>query len=448
MESKTGESEPHQMVSLDHDYEESLLHPFISKKLVCLIATTFVGLCVTQILIGKQLWPISVGLSESLSSGPAWLYYYFWLFSNPFFDISYVFMAIVLILAPKKDSALKSIFIFTSSHWIRQILKTSVKEGRPIFEANGIVSRAGCSCSFGFPSGHSEGSAMLYALLVYDLVVQKKAVSRKVKFAWVMAAIFMVFNIMVSRLYFGKHSMAQVTIGCFEGMTSFCVGIMLERELDGLFMRLLNGDKQAFLFSLSMYASLGCLSFILWFFVFEDQLIRFNGFSPARCKTCFNHQLLLIRLGTVKGLAHPFIGAGLISGIGLLSPSYRHRDSPDLPTITIKSVIKVCLMSLCHFPLVFMHFHLTSNTALELIIASMLFFIAGFTSSWGTAKLSNCLKLTEETDFWYVEGQDAKIRSANEKDSKNEAGEAVIHKTAKIEGGKSGIEVDEVTSLI
>src|SRR3990167_569708 len=73
------------------------------------VLSLFVCSWLVWIFFGKQLWTLSITVEETLSRWPHIFYYWFWVFSNPIFTAKIFMVGILLLMAPKKESALKSI---------------------------------------------------------------------------------------------------------------------------------------------------------------------------------------------------------------------------------------------------------------------------------------------------------------------------------------------------
>lgn len=136
---------------------------------------------------------------------------------------------LLLILTPKKDRALSAISIFLGSYAFRQWIRMSVAETRPIFNEPSIIER-GCSCSFGMPSGHSEGIVMTYSLLAYCTLPSKPSLKRIIITSSIVA--FVSFNVFLARIYYGKHSLHQVLLGGCQGLLFFSLFLAFEDTIN------------------------------------------------------------------------------------------------------------------------------------------------------------------------------------------------------------------------
>lgn len=131
----------------------------------------YVLLMVWYFAMRPTIWQWSVYSSEVLSALPEKWYYWFWPFSNTLYEWFGWLPALLLLFAPRKDSMMRSVFVMVLSFVYRNYMRAIVKEKRPLFEDNRIVLLTSCNCSFGFPSGHSEGSCIMYTMAVYELLV-------------------------------------------------------------------------------------------------------------------------------------------------------------------------------------------------------------------------------------------------------------------------------------
>ena len=428
--------------------EESMLHPYVSYFLVAFVLGILVTLWTCYFLFRSTLWQVSISVSENLTDLPEAFKYYFWMFTNPLFRWIHFLVGFLFILAPRKDSALKSISIFVLSHWIRQLIRVTVREGRPLFEKNHINPRIGCSCSFGFPSGHSEGSAMLYSLAIYEVIVRNRHVSSLFKKIAIVTGVFVVLNVMVSRLYFGKHSLPQVTIGCWQGVTALTLALLFERPLDRFFKQILNGNRKAYWIAVSCFLAIIVTNAVLWYTVYEDALYNFHGFTPYRCSKCFSNNLLRIRRVTLRALQQPMTVVGLLTGIMLLLPRYSGPPESDYVKshFSVKGLIRLIFMLACHLPL----FLLSVNKYLPsygiIAVSDFTYFVVGFCIGYLWPRLTSLCHSSFEGDIEILgESKDEKKEEAQNKDVDIEEKNSLItsqdHQTQK--DGQKDVEINQ-----
>ena len=335
------------------------------------------------------IWNLSVATSEKLSAWPDFLQYYFWLFSYPLYMWFGAAPALLLLAAPKKDSALKSIFILMVSYWVRNLMRAFVRESRPIYGDNNIVMRSSCDCSFGYPSGHSEGSTIAYGLMIYELIVQNKSIDPKTKTKAIVICAVIVLNVMLSRVYYGKHTIAQVLVGCTLGLSFFCLGIRFEEPLMLLFRKFLNGDLGSFLVIGGSFFFMICMNFILWFATFDSSIAGLKEFRSSKCSYCFDNNLLFFRNGTASALQFVAYGFGMFLGIYLLRTKYlKHSSCSFGDLFRVKNLTRVVLMVLCNAPLLlFAVIRKMRDPALVLTVAAPTFLASGFSATFGFYKL-------------------------------------------------------------
>ncbi len=348
----------------------------------------------------QWIWKISVAVSEKMSAWPDFWEYYFWLFSNPLYRWFGATPALLLLAAPKKDSALKSIFILMVSYWVRNLMRAFVRESRPIFGDNNIVMRSGCDCSFGYPSGHSEGSAIAYGLVIFELVVQNKSLTAATKKKCVVAGVLVVLNVMLSRVYYGKHSIAQVLVGGTLGLSFVCLGIRFEESLVLLFRRFLNGDLMSFAIIGGSFIFMVCMNFILWFATFDSSIAGLKEFRSSRCSYCFDNNLLFFRKGTASALQFVVYGFGMFLGIYLLRTKYLKHSSCGIHDLfKVKNFKRLLLMVLCNSPLLlFSVIRRLKEPSHVLVCAALTFLTSGFCMTFGFYKLCKAFDCGSQMD--------------------------------------------------
>lgn len=85
---------------------------------------------------------------------------------------------------------------------ITHLTKIGFHDSRPCFE-NEILANNECSCEFGFPSGHSSESFVMYFWIFYEFLFKNK--STNVKLTSISLFISLTFLTGLGRLYYGVH---------------------------------------------------------------------------------------------------------------------------------------------------------------------------------------------------------------------------------------------------
>ena len=99
------------------------------------------------------------------------------------------------------------------------ILKLVYLDWRPVFLSAEIDSKY-CEADYGKPSGHALTSVIMIPLTLSILVKPTTSFSR---FIILVVTIILLSGILLSRLYFGKHSINQLFLGAAFGLFLYCL---------------------------------------------------------------------------------------------------------------------------------------------------------------------------------------------------------------------------------
>ena len=361
---------------------------------VCL----FVLLWILWGVFKSALWRDSVRVSVGLSRHGGFLFVYSWIFSQVFFMWYPVILGLLLFLSPRKESALTACYTFMASYFVRQYLRLAIRESRPQYDSADIVMRGGCNCSFGMPSGHSEGSAMIYALLLHETVFQSARLSRCHKAAWLGLGVFVVLSVLFSRVYFGRHSLPQVVIGGWMGLTAFSLMLLFKKQLDSFFLKVANGDRPKQWLLLLVSGAPVALNIVLWFAVF-NRSIEHSGIAPLTCLHCFENRAREIKVDLSRALCYPAAGFGMSLGFLLLRTRLHCGDklSPNRWLSKI-SVMRFCLMAALHAPLLAVLLLRIPPGAI-VVVSSLLYILTGLLITAGFIFVTGRCGLTVEGDI-------------------------------------------------
>ena len=111
------------------------IHELMSKRNKRIVAgvciVVYFALWIIYAIFREQLWDQSLKASSSLSKYSGFLHVYSWIFSEIFYKWYVLIIGILLLCAPRKDSAVKSIACFILSYFCRQYLRLLIEESRP-----------------------------------------------------------------------------------------------------------------------------------------------------------------------------------------------------------------------------------------------------------------------------------------------------------------------------
>ena len=345
----------------------------------------------------STLWMDSLNAARSLSQHGGFLHGYSWTFSEIFYKWYMTIIPLLLLFAPRKDSALTSIVAFVLSYAVRQYIRLCVAETRPYYDDEGIVLRLNCDCSYGMPSGHSEGTAMLYSLLFYELFVHNSE-SRARRLSLAAAWVFITGSVMFSRVYFGRHSLPQVVLGAWQGLTVFMLIILFQKPLNRLSLGFLNGDRQIIKWVALTSWIIPVLSVILWYSVWENQ-IKTNTLPHKRCFECWNNEAAKIRNDLGPALMLPWILPGLLFGLAKSGSSWQTYN-PDLFRLhwSLQGLKKFLIFAVCYAPLLLV-IGISYPVDIKVPVSIGIYMLTGILTGWVPIYLFHKWKLNFPGDL-------------------------------------------------
>lgn len=414
----------------------SLLSPALSLLL-------YSSLWLFFFLYRPQILSSSVSLSKSLSQtrNPSnypreevtiWanlLYAYSWAFTNVAYKWYILVIGLFVVFLKDKVRGYKACFVFVVSYAVRQYLRLFIAETRPLFESDEIYTKY-CSCSWGMPSGHSEGSAMVYSLLIYEFILRdihtgpegKKLVknfTKASKITFIFVGFWIVFSVMFSRLYFGSHTYGQVLLGFTQALVAFSLMIFFERPLENYFLRFLNQGRKELLLMITGSGALTVLNLVLWFSVF-DSSIKNHKIDVKACSKCFENEAKAIRTNLGRALPLPAVFLGLSVGTYLSNTKYSPPSPsvPPLATLPLSGIrtlfLKVVAVLLCYLPLPAII--LLKSPAAAVSLSALVYTLIGLALSLGYVWGENRLKL----EGWGIQAERFMPKDRPSKETKEE----------------------------
>ena len=156
---------------------------------------------------------------------------WFWIYAGPMYGAVKLGQFILLFYLREKNCALKLFAFMQLASTLNESIKLGLQDSRPCFEVSQFAEKGGCSCSFGMTSGHSDQSTLFYLLLFTELFV--KITQRTIfKAILLFLSLFVIFNVCVSRIYFGAHFLDQVLIGFCSGYLVFSLANLFQTQID------------------------------------------------------------------------------------------------------------------------------------------------------------------------------------------------------------------------
>jgi membrane-associated phospholipid phosphatase len=127
---------------------------------------------------------------------------------------------IIFICTSPINYSIIQIFILDISIYFTTFFKSIYKNPRPFWINNELLIE--CNGGYGNPSGHSISNTSIYLSMAYFLSNYKLFKKSKLsKIIIYICFLFLIFNIIFSRLYLGVHSINQVIYGFLIGLCIF-----------------------------------------------------------------------------------------------------------------------------------------------------------------------------------------------------------------------------------
>lgn len=173
---------------------------------------------VIDVIFGNKFLDMSTSLSVKLQQLPSNFEVFFNLFTNRLSNIIYLVSYFVLILPRNKSNNVFLFSIILIVNPIKDVIKILYVDTRPCYNNTVIDVKEHCPCSFGKSSGHSFNALFFYVLFYKEFILfylNKSNLKNKkfIKTASLTIICFIIFNVGLSRIYYGVHSFNQVILG-------------------------------------------------------------------------------------------------------------------------------------------------------------------------------------------------------------------------------------------
>lgn len=303
-----------------------------------------------------SLWNLSLNCSESWSQTGGYWTVHFWIFSGPLYFWWFSTVGILLLITPSKESAIRSLIVLFVSIFTHIHFRIWSGASRPYWEDLQIVIRSRCDCSFGLPSWQSHIGTLLWCFLVYELVYKARHFTNIAKFTWIGVASFIILNITLAEIFYGRSSVPQTFIGTFHGLAWFSVGLILDVVFQKFTKSLFDGNRTFQLILVGASFLMMLLNFILWYAAYEPK-IESMDIKHQRCFNCFRRGNWGVRNHVARTLAFSNMFFGIALGLFVANPNY---DGPNdfmlAHHLSLKGGMRIGLMLALHFPLIFIFF--------------------------------------------------------------------------------------------
>lgn len=333
------------------DRQELTIGPKTKLYLAVLALITYLLAWIVWIVFREALWTSSVNISKVLSHIPGYLNFHSWIFSELFYKWYPFIIVIILCFAPRKDRAWSSITIFMVSYICRQYIRLLVHESRPVFYSVEIKPTA-CGCSYGMPSGHSEGATLMYTLLAYNFM--SSAPSKLERYLVSSVVVIICLCIYFARVYYGQHTYMQVTLGACQGWLFFSWFLLTEKKMNGFFRKVLNFKTSECLLLWRLSGTVAAVTLVVWFFWFDSALSNHSIYHET-CQSCFKNYNQNLRVDLGRAFMFCFYYFGLVIGTVIIEPQYKLKHAVVLVYMrkltSVHALKKVIIVLIIHAPL-------------------------------------------------------------------------------------------------
>ena len=206
-----------------------MLMSYRNKKINLIISLIiFTSLVIIDYFFKDIFEKISINITLYISKTHILIETYFLLFSYPLFYGIDIFIFLFLFFRRNKKEAFTGLCLVAFDRFINTLLKILFHDKRPCF-SNIDISKIGCYCSFGKPSGHTSLSTVFYFFLFYSCFYKKNIGSslKKILFCFYL---FIILNIGISRIYFGAHFLNQVVLGYSLGYIQLSIYLIIDKS--------------------------------------------------------------------------------------------------------------------------------------------------------------------------------------------------------------------------
>ena len=188
-------------------------------------------------------------------------------FSYIIFFSLFLYIIIIFTLRENSENTFVLLFGVILMIYTQSLLKIIYKDPRPVFLSK-ILNSDWCICDYGKPSGHSLCSTGILFFIYNDLVIHHK-LNYIQKYFLKIFFFCLLCLIIISRIFYGVHTINQCVLGFFFGITIF---YFTKRQKDNLLKyviwpifykeRFRNKNPIAILFCIMI--AMNYIMFVLW----------------------------------------------------------------------------------------------------------------------------------------------------------------------------------------
>ena len=349
-----------------------------------------------------KMWNWSFFITKSAAKARGFWRLYLAFFHRRFWiEWKYALPGILLLMAPSKMSAFKSIWIFFISNWTRTHFQIFTAESRPYFIFDLYIWRTHkCDCSYGMPSQMAEEGVLLYLVLLYEFTLHRSLTSKTWRVVIAMVMGFILLHILLALVVFGTNNLPQVANGILHAAFYYCLMLLFTTPLTTIFRHFLEHKPYAYRFITGSSLLIVSLTFLLWYWVYRFNVVA-DRIEHVRCGYCFYNSNAQLARKLTKLLAFPAMLVGSVLALLLLRPIYVGKNESMLKHHFSKiGLLRILILAASHFPLLLMLPTYNMKADFQLPVRSSIFILTGFTAVFLPVKLNAVFQLNFVGDLF------------------------------------------------
>jgi len=309
----------------------------IKKPILIFLICYITLILIIELMLRKPLYDYSLTYIENIepirTNNKTFLYNYIKIIDSLFGNFKTEIGAIfILFFHSIKDSYIYT-FIFSISAYTNSLIKLIYKNERPFWTKHNIIVKK-CSLGFGNPSGHSARSTIIFLSLYYYTAnlkcLEKKNIIKKIL---IIPFLIIIFSVMYSRVFEGKHTFNQILFGFSFGIFFYILWFYL--------LEIQNYNSKIFFdFVNSIYLYIFCLVILLLpfpIYFITSGLSDINKLEELIPKYCYKEKKIsendkFFKTGLLSSMKTTLILGGIL-GIFFVKKIMKKYPSIDKETI-------------------------------------------------------------------------------------------------------------------
>lgn len=373
--------------------QSSLLYSNYFHSVWILSGISLIAVIVLDLLIGNYFFELSIKLSIEFQKINLFQIAYFCSF--PLIFLIYAYSVGALYLRKRKQEAFLSFISIGICIFLLAIAKLVYSDTRPSFASEKLLNALYfCESDYGKPSGHAMSSTCMSILILHDSMINfKEKIQRNL--SKVICGLIPAM-VCASRVYFGVHSLNQITLGIFFGI--FCAFTLIrfkktiyQNFLEPIIERgnLQGGSTKSTIVFFSLWAASFALMALMLIWVYKKEKINwpdpihtpfFDGI--ANCKYTILYRSTNFGPKVIgEGMLLQFFFAFLL-GLKLSPVSFSLSSTLSNSKYPILSVFKFILAIAPSLLLILIKYPRVNNSVLfvakHMVVANLVGFLTGY----------------------------------------------------------------------